>query len=251
MKFTDSQIIELESVDSTNKYLSNLLNSKTLPEGSVVWAHAQSHGQGQSDNVWESEPGKNLTASFVLYPHFLEPEYQFFLTMIISLSVCTALDKLQLPASAMIKWPNDIYLNRQKVAGILIKNDLIGNRISKTIAGIGLNINQLSFNDTIPDAVSLRMITGKDYNVADLLTECHDSMAFWYTKLMKGETGSLEKAYLSRLYLLNEPAWFEIKGKKVEAVIGGLAAYGMLRLTGNQGEEYICDLKEIKFLRAD
>lgn len=251
MKFIDSKIIELESVDSTNDYLTNLLLSSTLPEGSVVYTHEQNRGKGQSDNIWESEPGMNLTASVVLYPIFLKPEYQFFLTMVVSLSVSSALDKLQLPDRAMIKWPNDIYLNHRKVAGILIKNDLMGNLISTTIAGIGLNINQLIFSGNAPNAVSLKMITGQDYNIPDLLTECHHSLAFWYAKLKNGETSAIEKAYLSRLYLLNEPAWFEIKGRKVKAVINGLERFGMLHLSGNQGEEYICDLKEIRFLQEN
>jgi len=251
MKFIDSKIIELESVDSTNEYLTMLLLSSTLPEGSVVFAHQQNRGKGQSDNIWESEPGKNLTASVVLYPHFLKPEYQFFLTMVVSLAVCSALDELQLPDKAMIKWPNDIYLGHRKVAGILIKNDLMGNLISTTIAGLGLNINQLSFSENAPNAVSLKMVTGQDYQIPDLLTECHHSLAFWYAKLERGETSAIEKAYLSRLYLLNESAWFEIKGSKVKAVIKGLAKFGMLHLSGDLGGEYICDLKEIRFLQEN
>lgn len=246
--FPDSKIIELASVGSTNDYLSGILTASDLPEGSVVYAIAQPHGKGQAENKWESEPGKNLTASVVLYPHFLAPENQFFLTMVISLSVCTTLDALQLPEPPMIKWPNDIYLGPGKVAGILIKNDLIGNLISSTIAGIGLNINQLNFSSAIPNAVSLKMRTGRDYPVRDILTNWHNSLEYWYEILEKGEKDVIQKAYLDRLYLLNKTAWFNIRGEKVQAVIRGIAQYGMLHLTGEHNEEYICDLKEIVFL---
>jgi len=215
----------------------------------VVYALAQTHGKGHAENRWESEPGMNLTASMVLYPEFLKPENQFFLTMVVSLSVCSVLDGLQMSNTPMIKWPNDIYLNHRKIAGILIKNDLMGNRISNTIVGMGLNINQLNFNTNLPDAVSIKMITGKNYEITEILTEWHRAMAGWYGKLMGGETDAIEKAYLNRFYLLNEPAWFVIKGKKVQAVIRGLAKYGMLHLTGIQNEEYTCDLKEIVFCR--
>ncbi|HPG32601.1 MAG: biotin--[acetyl-CoA-carboxylase] ligase [Lentimicrobiaceae bacterium] len=248
MVFKASKIIRLESVDSTNDYLYSILDNNALPEGSVVYAHTQNQGKGQANNIWESEPGKNLTCSLVLYPEFLKPENQFLLTMVVSLSVCSTIEKLQLPYPAMIKWPNDIYLQDKKVAGILIKNEILGRSISKTIIGIGLNINQLKFSELIPNPTSLKLISGIDYSVNDLLTECHNNLKIWYQKLKNGETEFIEQSYMNRFYLLNEPALFEIKGRRIKAEIKGLAEFGMLHLEGPDKEEYICDLKEIVFI---
>jgi len=227
--------------------MTDLLKTGNLAEGSVVCSKAQTNGKGQEGNTWESEAGKNLTATIVLYPGFLKPEFQFQLTRIISLSVCSVLDKLSLPYRSMIKWPNDIYIDKQKVAGILIKNEISGNSISGSIAGLGLNVNQNSFPASITGAVSLFMLTGKQYDLDDILTDWHSSVAYWYGKLADGNGAIIENAYLERMYLLNKPSEFTIRGEKMTATIRGLAEYGMLLLEGSDGSFYKCSLKEVVF----
>jgi BirA family biotin operon repressor/biotin-[acetyl-CoA-carboxylase] ligase len=183
-----------------------------------------------------------------LYPGFLKPEEQFMLTKVVSLSVCSVLDNYELPSRAMIKWPNDIYINEGKIAGILINNDITGNSISQSIAGLGLNINQESFGENAPGAVSLKNLTGIEYEVKKILTEWHNSMEHWYESLMKPDFKTLDEAYLERLYRLNQPAEFIIRGKRMEATILGLAEYGMLLLKDNSGKQYICALQEVVFV---
>ncbi|MFH1121403.1 MAG: biotin--[acetyl-CoA-carboxylase] ligase [Bacteroidota bacterium] len=247
MIFKNFEIIKLGSTGSTNQYASDLLNTRELGEGSVIVAYAQTQGKGQESNIWESEPGKNLTATILLYPSFLKPEYQFQLTKVISLSVCTTLDRLNLPFQSMIKWPNDIYLNSRKTAGILIKNEISGNCISGSIAGLGLNINQETFSAGAPGATSLRLVSGKLYDPDEILTDWHINVAFWYENLKNGETSILDEAYLKRMYLLNQPSVFIIRGEKMTATIKGLAEYGMLLLEGNNGKKIKCSLKEVIF----
>lgn len=247
MIFPGSITIRLTTTASTNAYLAELLARQTLQEGSVVVTHTQTHGKGQENNTWESESGKNLTASMVLYPSFLKPELQFRLTMVISLAVCQVLDKLNLPVYSMIKWPNDILLGNRKVAGILIRNEISGNGISTSIAGLGLNINQASFSDSIPGAVSLNMLTGRQYDIEEILTDWHSCVAYWYDMLKSGRHQELEDAYKSRMYLLEQPSGFIIKGKHVRATIIGLAEYGMLLLEGDDGTRYQCAMKEVEF----
>jgi BirA family biotin operon repressor/biotin-[acetyl-CoA-carboxylase] ligase len=248
MSFTDTELIELKSTESTNLYTLDLLKSRALKEGSIVYTQEQTGGKGQGNNRWESEPGKNLTATIVLYPGFLKPEEQFMLTKVVSLSVCSVLDNYELPSRAMIKWPNDIYINEGKIAGILINNDITGNSISQSIAGLGLNINQESFGENAPGAVSLKNLTGIEYEVKKILTEWHNSMEHWYESLMKPDFKTLDEAYLERLYRLNQPAEFIIRGKRMEATILGLAEYGMLLLKDNSGKQYICALQEVVFV---
>jgi BirA family biotin operon repressor/biotin-[acetyl-CoA-carboxylase] ligase len=246
--FNNSKIIRLSSTGSTNQYMSELLSGGSLDEGTVVVTDAQTKGKGQENNIWESEPGKNLTATIVLYPTFLNPEFQFHLTRIISLSVCQLLDSLDLPVKSMIKWPNDIYLDNRKVAGILIKNDITGGSVSTTIAGLGLNINQKEFSTAAQGAVSLTMLTGKQYDLESILTDWHKCVAHWYEKLRTGDLGLIEITYLSRMYLLNQPAGFIVRGVQMNATIKGIAEYGMLLLEGNDGRQYKCSLKEVIFI---
>jgi BirA family biotin operon repressor/biotin-[acetyl-CoA-carboxylase] ligase len=245
--FEKSEIIRLDTTDSTNQHMTELMKTGNLAEGSVVCCRAQTKGMGQEGNTWESEPGKNLTATIVLYPSFLKPEFQFQLTRIISLSVCSVLDKLNLPFRSMIKWPNDIYIDNRKVAGILIRNEISGNSISGSIAGLGLNVNQNSFPAGISGAVSLFMLTGIEYDLEDILTDWHSGVAYWYGMLAKGNSEIIESAYLERMYLLNQPAEFTIRGEKMTATIKGLAEYGMLLLEGSDGSYHKCSLKEVVF----
>ena len=249
MPFKNSELIKLKSTESTNLYAMNILKSNALAEGSVVLTHSQTQGKGQGVNRWESEPGKNLTATIILYPGFLKPEDQFMLTRVVSLSVCSVLDKYEMPSRAMIKWPNDIYINQRKIAGILINNEITGTCISTTIAGVGLNINQESFSENAPGATSMKILTGIAYDLEKILSEWHESLEFWYKKLINSEFTTLEEKYLERMYLLNQPASYIIKGNQMEATIIGLAEYGMLMLKDNSGKQYICALQEVVFVK--
>lgn len=248
MLFQKAQIIKLESTRSTNQYISELLRTRQLDEGTVISAYSQTNGKGLEDNIWESEAGKNLTLSVVLYPTFLKPELQFQLTKVVSLAVCKTLDTYKLPLPADIKWPNDIYMGNRKIAGILIKNEISGSRISATIVGLGLNVNQEVFSKNAPGAVSLKMLTGNDFDTEKILTEWHSNLAYWYEKLMNADNRLLDKTYLERLYLLNTPAEYRIRGERKVATIKGLAEYGMLRLECSDGIEYTCSLKEVEFV---
>lgn len=247
MTFMHPQIIRLHEIDSTNNYLEKLILEKQLPEGSMVVADHQTHGKGQENNHWESKAGRNLTFSVLLYPDFIQAEQQFLLTQLISLSLCQLLDSLNLPEKAMIKWPNDIYLGTQKVAGILIKNNILNNTIAQTIAGIGLNVNQNAFTANAPLAVSLNMITGQEYNLDDLLTMWHSGLNQAYDVFKNGDFVKLKKDYLSRLYQLNKTCVYTIQGEKMHATITGIGKYGMLKLSATDGRMFTCGLKEVVF----
>ncbi len=236
-----------EQVDSTNARAVELLQSQKLPEGTLIYAGAQTAGVGLGENKWHSLPGQNITASVVLYPDFLPAEEQFKLTMVISVSVCTMLESLDHRFKPMIKWPNDIYLNDHKVAGMLIKNNLSGNTLSQTIAGLGLNVNQIDFDSSAPLAISLAMISGRQYEILDLLTKWHASLDHTYHLLQTGKAHELEQAYLNRFYRLNQWANYTIHGEKLRAKITGIGEYGMLQLRSEDGRTFSCGLKEVVF----
>lgn len=239
--------IYFDEVDSTNTRAAELLVKQRLPEGTVIYAGKQTAGAGLGENKWLSEPGMNITASAVLYPDFFPAEDQFKLTMVMSVSICQMLETLDSRLKPQIKWPNDIYLNHRKVAGMLIKNNISGNSISQTIAGIGLNVNQTVFDASAPLAISLAMITGHKYEIIDLLTKWHVALGQAYDLLHSDKVHEIEQEYLNRFYRFNQWANYTINGEKLRAKITGIGAYGMLQLKGDDGREFSCGLKEVVF----
>lgn len=162
-------LVALDETASTNQYLSQLCNQlqESVAELTTVTAEFQTAGKGQRGNTWEAEEGKNLLFSFVLYPSFLEARRQFILSQIVSLAIKEELSRWS--DEITIKWPNDIYWKDKKICGILIENDLSGHHIRRSIAGIGININQEVFNSDAPNPVSLKQITGKEHDRYEIL----------------------------------------------------------------------------------
>lgn len=151
-------IERLKQIPSTNSYLTQLCKENKAQEFHTVIAENQTAGRGQRGNSWESECGKNLTFSTVLYPTVLEAKEQFYLSMIVAFAVVDALGGYTSDFS--IKWPNDIYWKDKKIAGILIENELEGGYITQSIIGIGVNVNQEVFHSSAPNPISLLQIIG-------------------------------------------------------------------------------------------
>ena len=163
------KITHFNNIDSTNSYLQNLLEKGEDVVDNVVVTDFQTSGKGQGKNVWQSEDGKNLLFSIALDMSFLKAEDQFLLTQIVSVAMINVLKKYLPEENLFIKWPNDIYFNNKKIAGILIKNEIKGIMLGTSIIGIGLNVNQTSFDESLPNPISMKMITGKDYDLEEIL----------------------------------------------------------------------------------
>lgn len=243
--FPEPIMFEVPEVDSTNMYTEKRIGNTFFPEGSVIYTNNQTAGIGQGENKWESEPYKNLIATIVLNPVFLNPADQFFLTIVVSLATCDTIDYFLENTDTLIKWPNDIYCGHRKIAGILIKNFISGSNISATIAGLGLNVNQIEFQSA-PMATSLKLLSGKDYDIKSVLTKWHTLLANYYHTL-KQDKISLRNLYLSKMYLKDQFADFLINNTRVSATIIGIDQHGQLELIDFAGTKYTCGLKEIVF----
>ena len=138
-----NSVIHLTSVDSTNKYAATLLRKENIPEGTVILADVQTHGKGQGGNTWLSDKDLNLLFSLILKPDFLPAYKQFYLSMSIASGIHDCMADLGI--RSWIKWPNDILIQDKKVAGILIENTIQFQNIQTSIVGIGLNVNQVTF----------------------------------------------------------------------------------------------------------
>ncbi|MFH1321105.1 MAG: biotin--[acetyl-CoA-carboxylase] ligase [Bacteroidota bacterium] len=264
--FIGHRIIELNSVGSTNSYASELLNpdfnQNNVIEGTIVLAWSQYSGRGQRGYNWKSEPFKNLTLSIILYPAFLRAEEQFMLNKVISLGVCDYVCKVhpcllpkggesrhsKSPSSVKIKWPNDINIGDEKVAGILIENSIRNNKIVSSVIGIGLNVNQTRFSSAIPNPASLKLIIGKDFDLRTCLSELCSFIEARYLQLRSGKIERIDSDYLKSLYRYMQESSYEIQGKRFSAKITGVSNQGKLVLEKKSGTKVECDFKEIKFI---
>ena len=222
--FKDRQIYKVEKVDSTNSYTSAL--PPNIPEGSIVWALDQAKGRGHGTNRWESEPGKNLTFSIILYPTSLLAEDQFYLSKVISLAISDFIALFT--DNVSIKWPNDIYVGNGKIAGILIENSIEGERITQSIVGIGVNINQQTFSTYTPNPLSLKQMTGNEYDLGEMLDILCDLIAYRYLSLKKNEFQTINENYHHALYRLNQMATYIADGKEFEGMIVDVESNGTL-----------------------
>ncbi len=245
--FTGKNIIYFNRVTSTNNVLSEMLsNSKPLAEGSVIMAEEQSHGRGQHGTFWESSPGKNITISILYKPEFLTIEKQFYLSMAISIGICNFLEDV-LNTKVKIKWPNDIYVGNTKIAGILIENSLIGSYLKSSIIGIGLNVNQVQFNSEAPNPCSMKILTGKEFNINELLPRLFEEIEIQYLNLKAKKLSYLKEKYLSKLYRFGEEALYKVKGKTIKCNISDIEESGKLVLLTEEGLRSY-DTKEIEFI---
>lgn len=154
-----------------------------------IYAGFQTAGRGQTGNGWESEEGKNLLCSILLPPR----ANLFELNIIVAVAVHRLVRGLGIDG-VTIKWPNDIYRQDRKIAGILIENAIVGSEIKYSIAGIGLNVNQTEFVSDAPNPVSLKQITGKEYNIDTLMERLYQEVQ----KALQEDVRSYYKAHLYR-----------------------------------------------------
>lgn len=192
-------LIQLAETESTNQYISQLCDHAAqtpVAEFTTVSSEFQTAGKGQRGNTWESEAGKNLLVSVVLFPTFLEARHQFILSQIVSLAIKEELSNWS--DEITIKWPNDIYWRDKKICGILIENDLAGQNISRCVCGIGLNVNQVEFKSDAPNPVSLIHLTGAEHNRYELLAHILKRIEIYYNSLRAEDPKSYSSEVAAR-----------------------------------------------------
>ena len=222
-------------------------NSEPLPEGTVIMADDQFAGRGQMNNIWHSTAGLNLTFSIFFRPVFLPLSNQFMLNMAVSTAICAALE-LYIPKGVKIKWPNDIYFEDRKLGGVLIENSVSGKVMKTSIIGIGINVNQIGFdNSKVKRGASMCEILQQDVNLVKLLGEICSQMERQYFVLKSGNYKLILEEYLSRLYRFLEPGFYRDFSGDFEGAIVGVDANGQLTIDVNGAHrKYI--FKEVEFI---
>ncbi len=241
--FIGRNLIELEETDSTNEYAQQLITSSDPVEGTAILAYTQVLGKGQRGVSWESDPYKNLTFSIILHPRFISSNDSFLLNKAISLGVYDYVYSV-LGENTKIKWPNDIYFEQKKVAGILIENTLRGNKIVHSIVGIGLNINQTVFISSAL-AASFKSFTGKDYTIFECLNNLCKNIEVRYLQLKSSKYEIINSDYLKSLFAFNEIRKYKAGEEMFMAKISGISPEGKLILETISGETRMYYFKEV------
>lgn len=174
-------LVELSTIDSTNIYAMAQIKEGLAKSGSCYRADFQTQGKGQHGRVWESSAGQNLLCTYILELKQLDstkkwvPEHQIGFSAAIALGIRDFYDALT-NGDTKIKKPNDIYWRDRKAGGILIENLVRGTEWTWAVVGIGINVNQTQFSPDAPNPVSLKQITGQNWDIRSLQKELSNAL---------------------------------------------------------------------------
>jgi len=246
-KIFELNIIKLNAIDSTNSYLKQMVVNGLVEDELVVTATHQEKGRGQQGANWQSQTGKSLACSlFKRFERFPVGD-QFLLNMLVSLGVLEALQQLEIPKVA-IKWPNDIMSHGQKLAGILIENQIKGSFIDSSIIGIGLNVNETSFV-ALPQATSLKLATGVSFSIEEVLQKVSERVFEMLRVIQFSDVETIRERYHENLFRRNKISVFETpEGEHKNGIIQGVSHNGKLLIAHEDDEVLAYGLKEIKLL---
>ncbi|MGM9735937.1 MAG: biotin--[acetyl-CoA-carboxylase] ligase [Candidatus Cryptobacteroides sp.] len=204
-------ILWLDNVDSTNLEARRRISD--IDNLSVLSARTQTKGRGQRGNSWVSSPGENLTFSIVLkfgghHSQQMQAYDQFAISQMAALSVVDFLAEHGIEAE--IKWPNDIYVDNRKICGMLIENSLNGGWLSWSIIGIGINVNQTDFPETLVNPTSMALQTGQKYDVESLLPQFLEIFEGYRSRCfhINGGLCKLRQLYHAQLWRMNRMCTF-------------------------------------------
>ena len=235
-------IITVANVDSTNDYALSLRSQELFRDGLVIITDYQTKGKGQRGNNWESKKGENLIISFVFELNIAIKE-KFDISKVASLSVIDFLSDFNIKAN--IKWPNDILVGNKKISGILIHNIICDNIISHSIIGIGINVNQISFNEYKPKATSILLETNRRFNIKKIQKSIIFKVQNRFEDYRNGR--NIDYEYIDILFKKDKVAVFESNSDKFNAIIRGVSDSGKLMI---EKENIIqsFNIKELKML---
>ncbi len=251
LKSNNGTLIEwLERTDSTNNWLKR---KNDMPDGctmKVVATRFQECGRGQQGNRWEAEPGSNLLFSILTRPMFIEAGDQFRISQAISLAVTDTIISLypEIKDGLSIKWPNDIYWNNMKLAGILIENSLQGRFIADSIIGVGLNVNQLVFHSDAPNPISLRRISGREGDCSRILETIVERLAEYLRQLKENRIENIHCRYMGRLFRSDGYYPYRDSEGSFSAAIRSVRPNGILVLTDSDGKLREYEFKQVSYI---
>lgn len=213
------------------------------PHNTIITADCQSAGRGQRGNRWESRKGENLTFSLVIEPCHIPVTEQYRISMMAALAASDAVRLFGL--ECRIKWSNDLYVGDNKIGGILIEHSLMGEMLTKSVVGIGVNVLQTDFPDQLPNPTSIRR-EGIDGCTPDKLLEI---LVEKFEIRYRQSVQTLHQDYMDRLWRRNEMrSYMDKDGEFIAKIVEVDALTGMLTLLTESGQRRSYWFKEVEFL---
>jgi BirA family biotin operon repressor/biotin-[acetyl-CoA-carboxylase] ligase len=240
------QLIEINSVGSTNNYAMELVHKGLSQHGLVIFAHEQTAGKGQRGRQWHSTRGENIIISVILDTTTLQINQQFLLSMSMALAVNDFFRKHAGDESS-VKWPNDLYWGDRKAGGILIENVITGKEWQWAIIGIGVNINQTIFDKTAFTAVSLKQITGKNQDPLELAKELCTNLDHRFRQLQHNSKQRVVDAYNDILYKKGQKVSLKKNNIIFDCLIKGVNEYGYL--ITESATEQLFNIGEVQWIK--
>ena len=242
---TDPFFKLIDRVDSTNNYAMEQAHAGLATHGMAWFAHEQTAGKGQREKTWEAAPGKNIALSVVLEPGQLKVAGQFYLSAAMALA-CFEFFSGYAGTATKIKWPNDIYWRDRKAGGILIENVFLGTMWKYAVVGIGININQVRFDSNLKNPVSLKQITGKEFDPLALAKELYAVLMKRAEMLDSTNFKKTIQEYNQHLYRVNEKVRLKKENMVFETMVNGVNNKGQL-ITKDTIERYF-NFGEVEWL---
>lgn len=222
----------LDEVDSSNNYAIGQAIQGLAQHGAAFMAKNQTAGKGQRGKLWNSEAGKNIALSVLLDTSEIHLNVQFALSMAVALSVFDFYSKYALDETT-IKWPNDIYWRDRKAVGILIENKIYGQKWQWAVAGVGINVNQTIFDESLlKKAVSLKQITGKEFDCIALAKDLCIFLEKRFQQFKEKKYNELLLAYNRHLFRKDAFARLRYKDVIYDCRIQEVDEYGRLWVEG-------------------
>ncbi|MDR2413914.1 MAG: biotin--[acetyl-CoA-carboxylase] ligase [Odoribacteraceae bacterium] len=239
------EIWEYPELSSTNDEAAR--RAGELPDRGVVVARRQTGGRGQGGNQWESEAGKNITMTIAFRPRQLPARDQFAISMAVALGTRDLVARYA--SGCSVKWPNDVYVDDRKIAGILIEHVVTGEALTLSLCGVGLNVNQTRFTSDAPNPVSLSLILGRELPTREVMEGLLDAIDRRYRLI--NDPSTLRRDYLASLYRgTGTSEWEDDKGRFM-AIVEGVNGYGQLLLRDEEGRTRVYNFKEVRCPRVD
>ena len=229
-------IVFHEILDSTNR-LAKELGTKGAPEGTLVLCEEQTAGRGRMGRRWLSPRHANLLFSVLLRPK-IPPDKVFLLTMILALAAIDAIGELY-ALKAMIKWPNDLYVGRKKLGGILTEFSTWNKTVEYVVLGLGLNANWNPGDEEgiLYPATSILVETGRKVVREDLLVGILEKLGSYYRKMSSGRLEGFYKRWNEESMLVNKRVEIRSTGERICGKALRIDPHGALIILDDQGQE--------------
>jgi len=226
----NKNIIFFDTLDSTNKFAKE--NIDNYPDKTIITAQTQTQGRGRLNRTWISEQG-GLFFSLILKPNLNKTTNYSNLTQVMAISINETLKEFNV--NSYIKWPNDIFIDNQKISGILSEIIFTNHKLNGIIIGVGINLNQeKEFSLKIDqEATSLFIQTGKKIKIDIFLEKLYNKFLINYKQFTIEGFKNLRENYLNSFPFIGKETEILLPNKVIKGTIVTISELGALVIIDN------------------